>query len=286
MITPPEGFLLSEDSDPDEVRFFREVGCYLVGLCFLARRKNIVGHAENQVQPFFRSGFVMEFNGRWYWVTAGHILEEIILSQQQPEMVLETFRLVDHYGSKVIDKNPIPFNFEQAWKHYENNDSTGLDYGAVELGKLEQLNLGQNGIKVLPMALYHEAIEKEWDEFFMYGLATDSISIKKTSYEMEIDVRATSHPSLIHIEKFDGDLSKVPPTQFLRFYGKLSENWPTGEIDGMSGGPVFGWNDQTGEYAVIAIQSGWFDQRRITYACPVSEFCPRLIAAISARKTP
>jgi hypothetical protein len=286
MITPPEGFMLSEDTQPDEVEAMREIGRYLVGMCFLARRKMIVGDPKNQVQPFFCSGFIMEFKGGWYWITAGHILQDIATSQKKPEIVVETFRLVDHYGSGVIDKNAIPFNFEPAWKHFEHDDSLGLDYGAVQLGKLEQLALAKNNIKVLPMAAWQQILGKEWDEFFMYGLPTDSIEITKTPNAKGLDVRGKADPSLIHVEKFEGDLSSLPSTQFPRFYGKLSENWPEGEIDGMSGGPVFGFNTRTGEYGVMAIQSGWLDQRRITYACPVSEFCPRLISAIEARRSP
>src|SRR5216683_961683 len=139
MITPPEGFILSEDTQAEEIKFFREIGNYLVGVCFLARRKEIVGDPVKQAEPFFRSGFVMEFKDKWYWVTAGHILEKIAISQKDPEMVLESFRLVDHYGNGVIDKNAPPFNFGLAWKHFEHDDSLGLDYGAVELGKLEKL---------------------------------------------------------------------------------------------------------------------------------------------------
>lgn len=278
--------MLSEETDAAEIAVLREIGCYLVGMCFLARRKRIVGDPEKQVQPFFRSGFVMECEGRWYWVTAGHVLEHIHNSQKDPELVLEEFRLVDHYGSRVIDRNALPFNFELAWKHSEHANSPGLDYGAVELGKLEHLALAKNNIRVLPMAAWQQTLGKEWDEFFMYGLPTDSIDIRKTPIAVGLNVQARSDPSLIHIKKFDGDPSTLPLTQFPRFYGKLSENWPKGEIDGMSGAPVFGFNTRTGEYRVIAIQSGWLDQRRITFACPVSEFCPRLITAIKARRTP
>jgi hypothetical protein len=286
MITPPEGFVLSEDTEAGEIEVMRQIGRHLVGLCFLARRRRIGSDPKKHVHPYFRSGIVMEFQDRWYWVTAGHILEDIALSQKDPDMVLESYRLMDHYGSGVIDKNAVPFNFEPAWKHSEHADSSGLDYGAVELGKLEQLALAKNNVRVLPMAAWQKTLGNGWDEYFMYGLPTDSIDIRKTPNAEGLNVRAKADPSLIYIEKFDGDPSTLPSTQFPRFYGKLSENWPRGEIDGMSGGPVFGFSTRTGEFGVIAIQSGWLDQRRITFACPVGEFCPRLIAAIKVRETP
>jgi hypothetical protein len=173
--------------------------------------------------------------------------------------------------------------FEPAWKHSEHADSPGLDYGAVQLGKLEQLALAKNQIKVLPLAAWQQTLGKEWDEYFMFGLPTDSIEIRKTPLASGLNIRANARPTLIHIEHFDGDLRSLPSTPFPRFYGKRSENWPKGEIDGMSGAPVFGFNTRTGEYGLMAIQSGWLNQRRLTFACPVSEFGPRLIAAIQAR---
>jgi hypothetical protein len=281
MITPPEGFVLSEDAQADEVKAMRKIGRYLVGMCFLARRKKIEGDPERHIQPFFRSGFVMEFDDRWYWITAGHILEKIAISQRDPDLILENFRLLDHYGSGVIDKNFLPFNFEPAWKYFEHDDRLGLDYCAVELGRLEQLSLAKNNIRPVPLAAWRQVQEKAWDDFFMYGLPTDSIDVKMTPNAEGVNVRAKSSPSLIHVEKFDGN--PLPPTPCNRFFGKLSDNWPKGSIDGMSGGPVFGFNTRTGEYSVIAIQSGWLDQSRITFACPVTEFCPRLLEAIKAR---
>lgn len=88
---------------------------------------------------------------------------------------------------------------------------------------------------------------------------------------------------MIHVERFDGDRSQLPRAQFQRFVGKLSSNWPHGGIEGMSGGPVFGINADTGEYGVVAVQSGWLAQQRITFACPVTVFSPRLMAALRAR---
>jgi len=282
MITPPQGFWLSEDGDRDEIEAMRDFGRYLVGMCFLVRRKRI-DNPEKQIQPVFRSGFVMELDGQWYWMTAGHVLEEIATSEKDSDLVLENFRLLDHYGSGAIDKNYVPFNFEHAWKYFEHNDSLGLDYGAVKLGKLEQLGLAKNNVRALPMAEWRQLQGKVWDEHFMYGLPTDSLKIRMTPNPTAVTVHANAHPTLIHVEKLVEPPSA--PTQYPRFFGKLGDNWPAGSIVGMSGGPVFGFNTETGEYGVVAVQSGWLEQRRITFACPIAEFCPRLIAAIQARST-
>lgn len=134
MITPPKGFMLSQETDAEEIEVMRMFGKYLVGLCFLARRRDIDGDPQKQVQVCFRSGFVMECDGKWYWITAGHVLEAIARAQEDGNMLLENFRLLDHYGPGDIDKHCLPFNFERAWKHFEHDDVLGVELRGCRIG--------------------------------------------------------------------------------------------------------------------------------------------------------
>jgi hypothetical protein len=88
---------------------------------------------------------------------------------------------------------------------------------------------------------------------------------------------------MIRVERVDGDPGERHRTTFRRFVGRLSKEWPEGEVDGMSGGPVFGISEDLKERRVIAVQSHWFRQTRVTFACPLNVFVPRLLAAIRDR---
>ncbi len=283
MITPPKGYLLSDKDDAELVETMREFGRYLVGLCFLARRHEIDGDPEKQIKPNFCSGFIMEFQAKWYWITAGHILQAIVELQNDPMVILENFRLIDHYGTRVVDKNCIPFHFDGAWKYFECDDILGLDYGAVELGRIERLAMEKNNVRPLPMNEYRQLEGKEFTYFFMLGLPEDSIERALRRNTDGFTATAKSNPCIIHIEQLRGDPGEKHRRQLPRFVGKLGPSWPEGEVAGMSGGPVFGLNETTGEYGVVAVQSGWFRPDRITFACPIAVFCPRLLNEISKR---
>ena len=61
-----------------------------------------------------------------------------------------------------------------------------------------------------------------------------------------------------------------------QFYAKLhdDEDGIVVDINGMSGGPIFGLKYVDGKlkYQVIGVQSGWYQSKRIITACPFSSF--------------
>jgi hypothetical protein len=118
MVTPPEGFDITDSDDPqDQVtrtvlkRLMRRVVC----LGFLVRARSMKDTPAKDALIHFRSGFVMEVRDRWYWATAGHVLEEI---QQDgfgnPNQIAEEFRLIDSFGEGAVDQHYVPFDFERA----------------------------------------------------------------------------------------------------------------------------------------------------------------------------
>lgn len=286
MVTPPEGYRITEAVHPDEVEIFREYGRHLVCLAFLARRRQLTGKPEEQIKCFFCSGFVMEYEGRWYWTTAGHILEDIEKLRKDPDNIVEGFHLLDAFGSGAIDKNPVPFAFECAWQHFEYNRQSGLDYGAVELDWLIQQGLQKNNVQPIPMTASEDVDGGAFTDYIIFGLPEDSVERRIAPNPVGFTVSGKPTPCMISVEKVDGDPGEIHRTTFPRFVGRLSKRWPEGEVDGMSGGPVFGIKEHTMESQVIAVQSHWFRPTRVTFACPLAVFVPRLSKAIRDRGEP
>lgn len=60
-----------------------------------------------------------------------------------------------------------------------------------------------------------------------------------------------------------------------RFIGRVSvdNESSVGDLNGMSGGPVFGFSTQTpGRHHIVALQSSWLPREGITFGCPVPVF--------------
>jgi len=266
-MTSTTGFDISGEGNEFYQVAFRDFGQYLVGLSWL--------DAQGASRACFVSGFVMEFGGNWYWVTAGHIVKdlEIVLSRGKAE----SFRLVDSYGN-AVDHNPVPFDFPTAWKTLCYDTAAGIDFAAVELGPLERQALERNGVKPVTEAEWQAADHRRYAEYIMLGLPTDSVKGRTTAAA----VFGRADPSLILATQ----LSPVPQ-QFVtpspRLIASISQEWSEGSIDGMSGGPIFGIDMSTGNAEIVAVQSHWRAEERIIAACPVAVFAPLVEREIRGR---
>lgn len=281
MITPPQGFDITDSEDPDDrdmLRFLKERFRQVVCLAFGVQRRVMTGVREKDAGLRFCSGFILEVQSRWYWVTAGHILEEIQEVIESSDQDADAFRLIDSFGSDPVDTTPIPFNFEGAWKWFEHDDGLGLDYGAVALGELEKRNLQKN---IVPVSArdWKNLNSQSFREFFVLGFPTDSITPRYIDRPGGYSIFAKPKPSVVSMVK---TAPQGSPTTFPRLYGKLSENWPKGGMAGFSGGPIVGLADD-GRFRVIAVQSGWLGESRIAFACPFDVFGPRLLKQIKQR---
>lgn len=286
MITPPKGFDISTSEDEEDrvaQQVFKDLMRHLVCLSFLVRKRSMTGNPKKDAKCFFQSGFILEVEQQWFWATAGHILETIQKDGfRHPDQVAEEFRLVDSFGTGAIDQHYIPFDYEHAWKHFEHDDALGLDYGVVALGELEKRAMQKNNIVPVTVDDRQNSNGQACRELIVMGFPTDCINPHYVEIPDGISVRGKPTPSLISIQRIESpELPKPCP----RLYGKLGDNWPEGEIDGMSGGPVFSLSEDCAKFRIIAVQSGWFRDRRITFACPLEVFGPRLLKAIKERSS-
>src|SRR5688572_17376616 len=113
--TPRTGFDISGPGNEELQESFCEYSQYLIGLAFLSRPPG------KQARPCFASGFIMEFDDGWYWITAGHVLRDI----EKHQNIVSGFRLMDSFGFGP-SKDPVPFDFDGAWKLYEDDEGAGL----------------------------------------------------------------------------------------------------------------------------------------------------------------
>jgi len=88
---------------------FLEYSRYLVAIAYLAQPlKN--GKEHGDAQTFWMSGFIIEIGKRWYWVTAGHCLEDLRSATEAGLYSVREFKIADCFGLGAIDRSAIPFN--------------------------------------------------------------------------------------------------------------------------------------------------------------------------------
>lgn len=167
----------------------------------------------------------------------------------------------------------ITFDYDNAKKFwYHPEDGTGADYAFIYLRPYYRELLEKNKIEPLNEEVWKTAQPHEFDTYWMLGVPNDFIIQKDGIIEKGY--------ALINIERLD----EPPVCSEIRFapnmfYGCINispefgrTHQPLNNIEGMSGGPIFGFKKmQNGEcrYWIVASQSSWYKQERIIVGCPV-----------------
>jgi hypothetical protein len=164
-------------------------------------------------------------------------------------------------------KHPEPFNIDyvQAPKHHLYDEDGGYDFGF--------LLLNQNQIRLLQKNDIVPLNEGNWQhqagvEFFHYAL----VGFPNQGMDLEDPRYARIKPYYISLER----LADVPPSlrrhNVPMCYARIPNPPPGLSIKGMSGSPIFGFtkvNETGAAYYFVAIQSGWFPDPKVVYACQI-----------------
>jgi hypothetical protein len=232
--------------------------------------------------PAYFTGFLLVVKGYPVWVTAGHIMEAIektILADPKHYRDIK-FRFVDtlHEGRK--SQFPMPFDYlASKYRSYdfhkdENGVELGWDYGII-MPHIHYARLfSANQIAVIQEDNWTTLPEK-FDWYYLLG-------IPKTTVRDEGGKRTVS-PHLFPVTKLN-----EKPTQFAEqtdpmFYGIVTVSPEIGSIEGMSGGPIIGckkMEDGLVRYWFLAIQSGWFESKRLICASPLHDLWNIITSAI------
>lgn len=259
----------------DETQIGKFLARHFVSLSFAVFRPtlDLKKDLPNQGSPVFTSGCVMEIGAEWYWVTAGHVLADMMTAINDPQHELAGIQLIDCFGEGKHGHS-VPFNIPEEWPYFE--DHSGLDYGAFPIRLLMRTALQANGIEPVQWT----SGTKGFDFYIIVGLAEQDIDKSVTFSAPELIIRGRPTPSMVIFKPSTDKSSK----EFQQLVGRLNDDWPTDQsIKGMSGGPVFGIDLKKGQYEFVGLQSSWDMSKLRTYVCPVEAFYPRLLDAIKQK---
>lgn len=213
-------------------------------------------------------GIIINIRGLFFYLMAGHALQGLVTALHQRKAILHNSVLADTFGSNTISPKPIPFDFLNAPKYYINNEEEGLDFGVIFLHEHYVQLLSKNGIVAIFEENWISQHRVEFHNYAMLGLPEEFISAIHEGSDQNLKTIGSVSPTLIFIEKSTEPPKQIKSTKFPRFIGQLNKN--INSIVGMSGGPIFGFNnDPPMRYWIIAIQSSWIKNRKITFGCPI-----------------
>lgn len=211
------------------------------------------------------SGFVISVRGRWFLVTAGHILIELF--EHLPKCKNVVCDLYDAWqeGASQIG---IPFPLLDS-EHVEVDEHDGLDVGLVKISEHHQRLLERNNIRAFDEHAWRDP-PADMAAYRLLGIPDELI--KRTDGARRIQgVRV----AFLHAAKVDPPPQMKVPVPC--FYGKLApqivdrdSGMSLDSIKGLSGGPIFGFKED-GRYWVVAVQSMWDRALRVIRGPLMSE---------------
>lgn len=243
---------------------------HLVALCVVYRAKS-----ADSVQQFTGyAGTIIHIADACYFLTAGHSLRKIKEALGNQEVIVERAILADAFGNPKFGEHPIPFDLENAPMFFIDDDEEGLDFGVVHVDDHLVRLLALNDVVVIDEPNWIHQHRVSFDGYSMLGLPEEwtSAFVSSTGY-------AVVSPTMLAVTR-DVEAEAEQPTRHDRFIGQVVLPAGLQSLNGMSGGPIFGFNFEGGRarYWVVAIQSSWIPSTRQIYACRLP-----LLAALMTR---
>ena len=246
-----------------ESRFFCR---HLVALCV---RSRLAGSPPTS-KPRFHAypGTIVRFRDRYFFLTAGHSIEQLNEALESNEIEIHSVELADNFGLEPISDLAIPFDLRNSGRFFVDDEDDGLDFGLIALAPYYVRLLARNGIIAIEEKNWIHQGSLEFDKYWMLGLPEEFTTND-----------GTVSPTMISITRVLSPPNDVAATRYERFVALLPDDLPLDSVVGMSGGPIFGFRlteapDGKKElrYWIVALQSRWNRQKRMVFGCPVLTF--------------
>lgn len=237
-----------------------------VGKHFLALsyRAQIPGEPA---QDCFASCFVINVDGLWVLITAGHVINEI-KGNIAKGIRHSAFHLHDVAAGHNFQCS-VPINFDpEEWIVFED-ERIGADYAAWPLHFLFVRNLEKGGIEPLTENAWGEPPFDQFSPWLMAGVPAESAHAGRTGatriHLTALVLDPTERPA---------EAKVVDGRTFAKIRAAPKDRAKVNDITGMSGGPVYGVRTKanTFSYWVIGVQSSWFSGPRVVSFCGVAPF--------------
>lgn len=247
-------------ADEYDRRFVGYLSHFLVSLGCISVSSRLVPPATER--KFFTSGFVIELEGSWYLVSAGHVFNAIRDYLAGQPTLTHTF--VVHAGLGTFSRSRELVRFAYREPDFCVDRTEGLDFGAIRLLPLEQSLLRANAVVAVEERVWDQDLPEPFSEFALHGLPLQNTDLNTPG---EAGIQAV----YLRVEP----TGTTPPeyaglTDRMRYFRVMEPSRADLDISGMSGCPVFAFRHREGQdvqAVVCAMQSSWLPRQRVLRTC-------------------
>jgi hypothetical protein len=204
------------------------------------------------------------FNAEWYILTAGHAVKPYLDGIRSQQIFSTGGALFDSVASIDTEANWFPFEIADYCEYVIDDESLGLDYAMLKLSSNHSELIKNRNILPLYLTMNdHEEIQSS-AMCIVAGMPDEHGTLLST--EPGVRNNIFMRPSTVPVIREDDDSRPFP-----RLVGRIKSMENLRSIVGMSGGPVFGFANDS--YTIVAIQSRWNKNTKTIYATKTTSIC-------------
>lgn len=255
---------------------------HFVAFSCLYESLNVDGSVFRSGTTIF-SGFIIEFLDKWYWVTAGHCLQEELdehIQRSQIRVVGGSF--IDYLGHDAQHFQTYPYTYSPGDGQYIYRPDLGLDFAIIPLDDLMRAAFLKNGIVPIQRENWIHQPNLSFEFYRMLGIPRGRVVSSPAPDGSESVLVGLA---LLAIDAAsEQEIQSIPDHRPNMFIGKIASEVKIDTIKGMSGGPIYGFrHDSRGRllYHAVAVQSSWYPDSRLICGCPLTVFAENVYQLLS-----
>jgi hypothetical protein len=220
----------------------------------------ISGEQDGQRETFTLSSFFVSVKRQWFVLTAGHSIKAL-RARVAAGFKIDVWDFNDLFAGGAHKRSvPASMSLDDWTDVFDSNDPSGPDIAGAPIDAFIVRGLVVN--KNAPLAIaedFDRLVTQPYDRLLLVGTPKSRNEITGTECTQTICMIPATGVAWSDVS----DVLKAGPQE--RVYGLMdADAWANSgidDIDGISGGPVFGiwFNEDKSlfDYAAIGIQSGW-----------------------------
>ena len=234
------------------------------------------------------SGFVLSLHDHWFWVTAGHCIENHDDHDGLDDLItagrikLHRVGFADYFGLNAPHRHTIPYSYEPRCAFRAFRKDLGLDFALIPLPVLIRTAFQKNKIIAVSRKNWIHQSEVAFSLYKILGFPSHLVQYSVTSSG---ELVGGFQPVMFNIDRLSpSDVEDVPAD--IWFVGCIPPEVTIKDIKGMSGGPIYGFRkSENGQwfYHVVALQSWWRKESRTVFGCSVPIFAEAVRAGAHGR---
>lgn len=224
------------------------------------------------------SGFVVEILGEWFYITAGHILEDVRAARRAGAH-FEAWRFGDQLAGNSFSGVAVPYEFnDDKWLALDDRGA-GIDYAAGHIDHFYRRQLEAGGVVAIAKGAWSDHVTTS-DHWALVGVPSESVAYDGltiiTARVVLVPLVGAAEPAVA------GARAKN------QFYAQPAEDSGLyfSSPDGFSGAPVFSlaYIEEQWRYNVIGVQCAWYASSGTLAICPFVSFAQAIEEALTEAK--